>query len=158
MAIAVEQLSEKADYFLNPVVARPESASGLDELHQLAICRRQQARIFEGAGPGISRHPLAALLRSSQKTAHGLDELPESLQAKAKDKLDQLSMAPEKDAAQRHFDELFEATGADYLKAAECVQKDHDILSTFQGVPLSAGQTLRTNQIRLISTFATVRL
>jgi transposase-like protein len=58
------------------------------------------------------------------KTANVLNKLPKSLQAKAKAKLHQIWQAPEKDEAQRHFDDFIGVYGAKYPKAAECLQKD----------------------------------
>ena len=91
------------------------------------------------------------------KTANVLNKLPKSLQAKAKDKLHQIWMAPEKDEAQRHFDEFVRLYGAKYPKAAECLQKDRDVLLTFYDFPSEHWRHIRTTN-PIESTFATVRL
>ena len=75
------------------------------------------------------------------KTANVLNKLPKSLQAKAKDKLHQIWMAPEKDEAQRHFDEFVQLYNAKYPKAVECLQKDHEELLTFYDFPAGHGGT-----------------
>jgi putative transposase len=91
------------------------------------------------------------------KTANVLNKLPKSLQAKAKDKLHQIWMAPEKDEAQRHFDEFVRLYGAKYPKAAECLKKDRDVLLTFYDFPAEHWRHIRTTN-PIESTFATVRL
>ena len=91
------------------------------------------------------------------KTANVLNKLPKSLQAKAKDKLHQIWMAPEKDEAQRHFDEFVQLYEAKYPKAAECLQKDHAVLLTFYDFPAEHWRHIRTTN-PIESTFATVRL
>jgi transposase-like protein len=91
------------------------------------------------------------------KTANVLNKLPKSLQAKAKDKLHQIWMAPEKDEAQRHFDEFVRLYEAKYPKAAECLQKDRDVLLTFYDFPAEHWRHIRTTN-PIESTFATVRL
>jgi putative transposase len=91
------------------------------------------------------------------KTANVLNKLPNSLQAKAKDKLHQIWMAPEKDEAQRHFDEFVRLYGAKYPKAAECLKKDRDVLLTFYDFPAEHWRHIRTTN-PIESTFATVRL
>ena len=40
------------------------------------------------------------------KTANVLNKLPKSIQAKAKKKIHQIWMAPEKDEAEKHFDDF----------------------------------------------------
>jgi transposase-like protein len=91
------------------------------------------------------------------KTANVLNKLPKSLQAKAKDKLHQIWMAPEKDEAHRHFDEFVRLNGAKYPKAAECLKKDRDVLLTFYDFPAEHWRHIRTTN-PIESTFATVRL
>ena len=91
------------------------------------------------------------------KTANVLNKLPKSLQAKAKDKLQQIWMAAAKDEAQRHFDDFIQIYGAKYPKAAECLQKDHAYLLTFYDFPAEHWRHIRTTN-PIESTFATVRL
>lgn len=91
------------------------------------------------------------------KTANVLNKLPKSLQKKAKAKLHQIWMAPDKDEAVRHFDEFVQVYGAKYPKAAECLQKDRDALLTFYDFPAEHWRNIRTTN-PIESTFATVRL
>ena len=91
------------------------------------------------------------------KTANVLNKLPKSLQAKAKAKLHVIWQAPEKDEAQRHFDDFISAYGAKYPKAAQCLQKDHQVLLTFYDFPAEHWRHIRTTN-PIESTFATIRL
>jgi transposase-like protein len=91
------------------------------------------------------------------KTANVLNKLPKSLQAKAKAKLHEIWMAPEKDEAQRHFDDFIRLYDAKYPKAAECLRKDREALLTFYDFPAEHWRHIRTTN-PIESTFATVRL
>jgi transposase-like protein len=66
-------------------------------------------------------------------------------------------LAPEKDEAQRHFDEFVRLYGAKYPKAAERLQKDRDVLLSFYDFPAEHWRHIRTSN-PIESTFATVRL
>ena len=90
------------------------------------------------------------------KTANVLNKLPKSLQAKAKEKLHQIWMAPEKDEAEQHFDDFINIYEAKYPNAAKCLKKDREALLTFYDFPAMHWIHIRTiNPIE--STFATVR-
>lgn len=91
------------------------------------------------------------------KTANVLNKLPKSLQAKAKEKLHQIWMAPEKDEAESHFDDFIKIYEAKYPKAAKCLKKDRDVLLTFYDFPAEHWVHVRTTN-PIESTFATVRL
>lgn len=91
------------------------------------------------------------------KTANVLNKLPKSLQAKAKEKLHQIWMAPDKTEAQNHFDDFISIYGAKYPKATECLQKDRDVLLTFYDFPAEHWRHIRTTN-PIESTFSTVRL
>ena len=91
------------------------------------------------------------------KTANVLNKLPKSIQAKAKSKLHQIWMAPDKDEAQKHFDDFIKIYGAKYPKAAECLKKDREALLTFYDFPAEHWRHIRTTN-PIESTFATVRL
>jgi transposase-like protein len=91
------------------------------------------------------------------KTANVLNKLPKSLQAKAKEKLHQIWMAPDKAEAQHHFDDFISIYGAKYPKATQCLQKDRDILLTFYDFPAEHWRHIRTTN-PIESTFSTVRL
>jgi len=91
------------------------------------------------------------------KTANVLNKLPKSLQAKAKEKLHQIWMAPEKAEAQIHFDDFIKIYETKYPKAAKCLKKDRDVLLTFYDFPAGHWRHIRTTN-PIESTFATVRL
>lgn len=91
------------------------------------------------------------------KTANVLNKLPKSLQAKAKEKLHQIWMAPDKDEAQGHFDDFINIYETKYPKAAKCLGKDRDVLLTFYDFPAEHWIHIRTTN-PIESTFATVRL
>lgn len=91
------------------------------------------------------------------KSGNVLNLLPKSLQAQAKAKLHKIWMAPEKEEAQRHLDEFVGVYGAKYPKAADCLQKDRDVLLTFFDFPAEHWRNIRTSN-PIESTFATVRL
>jgi putative transposase len=91
------------------------------------------------------------------KTANVLNKLPKSLQAKVKEKLHQIWMAPNKEEAQRHFDDFISIYKAKYPKATECLQKDRDVLLTFYDFPAEHWRHIRTTN-PIESTFSTVRL
>ncbi len=91
------------------------------------------------------------------KTANVLNKLPKSIQAKAREKLHMIWMAPEKDEAEKHFDDFIKIYEAKYPKATECLKKDRDALLTFYDFPADHWRHIRTaNPIE--STFAAVRL
>ena len=91
------------------------------------------------------------------KTANVLNKLPKSLQAKAKKKLHQIWMAPEKAEAEHHFDDFIRIYEAKYPKAVQCLQKDQDVLLTFYDFPAEHWRHIRTTN-PIESTFSTVRL
>jgi len=91
------------------------------------------------------------------KTANVLNQLPKSMQAKAKEKLHQIWMAPDKAEAQRHCDDFISIYEAKYPKATACLQKDRDVLLTFYDFPAEHWRHIRTTN-PIESTFSTVRL
>jgi putative transposase len=91
------------------------------------------------------------------KTANVLNQLPKSIQPKAKKKLHQIWMASTKDEAQRHFNDFLNIYGAKYPKATRCLEKDRDVLLTFYDFPAEHWRHIRTTN-PIESTFATVRL
>ena len=91
------------------------------------------------------------------KTANVLNKLPKSLQPKAKEKLHQIWMAPDKAEAQKHFDDFISIYEDKYPKAAKCLQKDREVLLTFYDFPAEHWRHIRTTN-PIESTFATVRL
>ena len=91
------------------------------------------------------------------KTANVLNKLPKSIQAKAKEKLHMIWMAPEKDEAEKHFDDFIKIYESKYPKATECLKKDRDALLTFYDFPAEHWRHIRTTN-PIESTFSTVRL
>jgi len=91
------------------------------------------------------------------KTANILNKLPKSMQAKAKEKIHQIWMAPDKVEAQRCFDDFINLYEAKYPKAVECLQKDREALLTFYDFPAEHWKHIRTTN-PIESTFSTVRL
>lgn len=91
------------------------------------------------------------------KTANILDKLPKRLQNQAKEKLHQIWMAPTKKNAIEAFDLFVQTYQAKYPSAAECLQKDRDVLLTFYDFPAEHWIHIRTTN-PIESTFATVRL
>ena len=91
------------------------------------------------------------------KTANILNKLPKSLQAKAKENIQQIWMAPDKAEAQKSFDDFISLYETKYPKAAECLQKDRDALLSFYDFPAEHWRHIRTTN-PIESTFSTVRL
>ncbi len=90
------------------------------------------------------------------KTANVLNQLPKSLQAKAKGHLHDIWMAETKAAAEAAFDFFVEAYGVKYDKAVERLLKDRERLLTFYDFPAEHWKHIRTTN-PIESTFATVR-
>jgi putative transposase len=91
------------------------------------------------------------------KTANILNKLPKSMQAKAKEQIQQIWMAPDKAEAQKCFDDFISLYEAKYPKAVECLQKDQGVLLTFYDFPAEHWKHIRTTN-PIESTFSTVRL
>jgi transposase-like protein len=91
------------------------------------------------------------------KTANVLNALPKSLQPKAKSKLHQIWQAPDKDEAERHFNDFVIAYEPKYPKAAQCLSKDREALMAFYDFPAEHWRHIRTTN-PIESTFASVRL
>lgn len=91
------------------------------------------------------------------KSGNILDKLPSSIQAKAKDMIHDMYLAPTREDALKAY-ELFIATfRAKYPKAVECLSKDKDDLFAFYDFPAAHWVHLRTTN-PIESTFATIRL
>ena len=91
------------------------------------------------------------------KTANILNKLPKRIQSKAKKKLHQIWMAPDKKEAQKHFDDFISIYEPKYPKASKCLQKDREVLLTFYDFPAEHWRHIRTTN-PIESTFSTVRL
>jgi putative transposase len=91
------------------------------------------------------------------KTANVLDKLPKDLQPQAKQRLQAIWMAPDRQRAAIAFDLFIATYEAKYPKAAECLAQDREELLAFYDFPAEHwGHIRTTNPIE--STFATVRL
>lgn len=90
------------------------------------------------------------------KTANVLNKLPKAQQPKAKNDLHQIWMADTKQDAHKAFNYLISAYAAKYPKAAECLEKDRDVLLAFYDFPAEHWVHIRTTN-PIESTFATVR-
>jgi putative transposase len=91
------------------------------------------------------------------KTANVLNYLPVGQQAKAKERLHDISMAECRADAEQAFDFFLSTYAAKYPKATECLAKDRDTLLTFFAFPAEHWLHIRTTN-PIESTFATVRL
>ena len=91
------------------------------------------------------------------KTANVLNQMPKSLQAKAKSHLQDIWMAETKAEAQMAFDFFIQAYGVKYDRAVERLVKDRDRLLAFYDFPAEHWKHIRTTN-PIESTFATVRL
>ena len=91
------------------------------------------------------------------KTANVLNKLPESMQAKAKNRIHDIWQAETCAEAEIAFDSFVEDFELKYPKAAECLIKDRDVLLAFYDFPAEHWPHLRTTN-PIESTFATVRL
>lgn len=91
------------------------------------------------------------------KSANVLNQMPKSLQAKAKGHLQDIWMAETRAEAEKAFDFFIDAYGAKYHKAVERLIKDREQLLTFYDFPAEHWKHIRTTN-PIESTFATVRL
>jgi putative transposase len=91
------------------------------------------------------------------KTANVLNNMPKSVQPRAKADLHEIWMAETRAMAIKSFDDFLEKYQAKYEKACECLQKDRDVLLAFYDFPAEHWKHLRTTN-PIESTFATIRL
>ena len=90
------------------------------------------------------------------KTRNVLNYLPKAVQPKAKAELQEIWMAPTKQAATKAFTQFLDLYQAKYPKATDCLAKDHDVLLAFYDFPAEHWAHLRTTN-PIESTFATIR-
>ena len=91
------------------------------------------------------------------KTANVLNNLPKSVQPKAKADLHEIWQAETRDVANQALDRFLEKYQAKYDAACECLSKDRDVLLTFYDFPAEHWKHLRTTN-PIESTFSTIRL
>lgn len=91
------------------------------------------------------------------KSGNVLNQMPKSVQARAKEALHEIWMAETREDAYKAFDRFGEMYGAKYSKAWECLRKDKEELLAFYDFPAEHWKHLRTTN-PIESTFATIRL
>ncbi len=91
------------------------------------------------------------------KSANVLNQMPKSLQARAKGHLQDIWMAETRAEAEKAVVFFVDAYGAKYHKAVERLTKDRERLLTFYDFPAEHWKHIRTTN-PIESTFATVRL
>ena len=90
------------------------------------------------------------------KTANVLNDLPDSLQEKAKKGLYEIWMSEGREPAQKAFDTFVQTYEAKYPKAKECLLKDREPLLAFYDFPAEHWIHIRTTN-PIESSFATIR-
>ncbi len=90
------------------------------------------------------------------KTVNVLNDLPKSLQPKAKTGLQDIWMAESRRQAESALDLFLETYEAKYPKATECVKKDRDALLAFYDFPAEHWTHIRSTNV-IESGFATIR-
>ena len=91
------------------------------------------------------------------KTANVLNNMPKSVQPRAKRDLHEIWQAETRADAEEAFDHFLEKYGAKYEAACIRLKKDRDVLLTFYDFPAEHWAHLRTTN-PIESTFATIRL
>ena len=91
------------------------------------------------------------------KTANVLNNMPKSVQPKAKGAIHEIWQAETKADAETALDHFLEKYDAKYQKACACLRKDREQLLTFYDFPAEHWAHLRTTN-PIESTFATIRL
>lgn len=91
------------------------------------------------------------------KTANVLNNMPKSVQPKAKADLHEIWMAETREIAIKAFDAFLLKYQAKYSGATACLDKDRDVLLSFYDFPAEHWMHLRTTN-PIESTFATIRL
>jgi putative transposase len=91
------------------------------------------------------------------KTANVLNNMPKSVQPRAKANIHEIWMAETRVDAVKAFDAFLEKYQAKYPTACECLAKDRDVLLSFYDFPAEHWKHLRTTN-PIESTFATIRL
>jgi transposase-like protein len=91
------------------------------------------------------------------KSGNVLNQMPKSVQARAKEAIHEIWMAETREDAYKAFDRFGEMYGAKYPKAWDCLKKDKNELLAFYDFPAEHWKHLRTTN-PIESTFATIRL
>jgi transposase-like protein len=91
------------------------------------------------------------------KTANVLNNMPKSVQPRAKTDIHEIWMAESRATASKACDAFLKKYQAKYPAACECLEKDRDVLLSFYDFPAEHWVHLRTTN-PIESTFATIRL
>lgn len=91
------------------------------------------------------------------KTANVLSKLPKVMQPNVKAALQQIWMAPTRDAAHKAFDDTIARFGHKYAQAMDCLKKDREDMLAFYDFPAEHWIHIRTTN-PIESAFSTVRL
>jgi transposase-like protein len=91
------------------------------------------------------------------KTANVLNNMPTSVQPRAKTDIHEIWMAESRAAATKAFNAFLEKYRAKYPAACECLEKDRDVLLSFYDFPAEHWIHVRTTN-PIESTFSTIRL
>ena len=78
------------------------------------------------------------------KTANVLNQMPKSVQPRAKADIHEIWMAETRENAVKAFDSFLEKYQAKYPAAGDCLEKDRDVLLTFYDFPAEHWKHLRT--------------
>lgn len=91
------------------------------------------------------------------KTDNVLDKLPEDMRAQAKQRLQEIGVAPNRTRAKMAFDLFIASYEQKYPKATACLEKDREALLAYYDFPAEHWVHIRTTN-PIESTFSTVRL
>lgn len=91
------------------------------------------------------------------KTVNVLNKLPKGMQPKAQARLHEIWMAATRKDADAAFDAFVQDFGAKFDSAVACLERDRDVLLTFDDFPAEHWRHLRTTN-PIESRFSTVRL
>jgi putative transposase len=91
------------------------------------------------------------------KTGNILNNMPKSVQPRAKDAIHAIWMAETREEATKALDNFLDKYQAKYKEASKCLSKDRDVLLAFYDFPAEHWKHLRTTN-PIESTFSTIRL
>ena len=91
------------------------------------------------------------------KTGNILNNMPKSVQPRAKDAIHAIWMAETREEATKALDNFLDKYQAKYEEASKCLSKDRDVLLAFYDFPAEHWKHLRTTN-PIESTFSTIRL
>jgi putative transposase len=102
----------------------------------------------------VDSHTVSCLVH---KTVNILDKLPKSVQAKAKQLIHEMYLAPTRKAALAAHEQFISSYQVKFPKACECLQKDKETLFTFYDFRPSTGRIcarpIRSNRTSRLSVY-----